>query len=339
MEKGLVSVVCVNWNGRDYIARTLRSVLDQRYRPIEVIVVDNKSDDDSVAIIREKFASVRLIENGKNAGWPAGLNLGIAASRGEYVVPINNDLWMEPGCVAEMVTAVEKDRRYGSCAAKVYLDKDKGVVEVAGVGIYVDGSSYARGRLRPRSEFEREEEVFCASDCCCLYKRQMLDEIGPYDDGFFLYAEETEMGWRYRLAGWTCIYTPKAVAYHEHSASSKGYSPMKAFHVERNRIWVAIRYFPPEMLLWHLPVFSVYRYLYQAFLACFGGRGALSKFRETHSMFYSMFLLVKVHLAAFRRLPYYLRLRYRTPRKVPWSEVRSLFRRFGCTTRELASYE
>lgn len=339
MKSGLVSVVCVNWNGEAYIERTLTSVLNQSYKPVEIIVVDNLSSDKSVNIIKTRFPQVRMIETGTNLGWPAGLNAGIEASSGEYVVPINNDLWMDDRCIEEMVLAVNKDPRFGSVASKVYLDKDKSLVEVAGVGVYLDGSSYARGRLEPKDHYNAEEEVFCASDCCCLYRKSMLDEIGPYDGRFFLYAEETEMGWRYQLAGWRCIYTPRAIAFHEHSASSKGYSPMKAFHVERNRIWVAVRYYPLWMVMFVVPWFSFYRYAYQVILSVRGKSGSLTRFRENYSVLACLRIIIKVHLAAFRHLPHYFMMRAKTPVRISAHARRDIFRKYGCSTKDLASYE
>ena len=108
-----------------------------------------------------------------------------------------------------------------------------------------DGLSIGRGRLEKGDRYDEEVEVFFASDCACLYRREMLEDIGLYDEDFFAYADETDMGWRARLAGWKCIYNPKAIVYHCHSASCRGNTLLlKPSLVERNRIWVAIKNFP-----------------------------------------------------------------------------------------------
>lgn len=339
MQKGLVSVICVNWNGEKYIRRTMDSLLEQTYAPVEIIVVDNNSADNSAKILKDHYPRVVLLAQERNLGWPAGLNAGIRACHGEYIAPLNNDLWMDRRCVEEMVGAINGAARYGSCAAKIYLDKDRKRIEAAGVGIYADGLSYARGRLQPSDGFEQEEEVFCASDCCCLYKREMLNDIGLYDERFFLYAEETEMGWRHQLAGWKCIYTPKAIAYHEHSASSGGFSVMKAFHVERNRIWVALRYFPATMLIFKVPVLAFYRYFRQVMLSVTGKGGTLAQFREQHSWLSCLSILMKAHWSAFLSFPHYIKLRGASPIRISRKEIRAIFKKYGCSAREAASYE
>ena len=337
MSEDLVSVVCVNWNGEKHIRRTIDSLLNQSYSALEIIIVDNNSKDNSVRLIKENYPQVILIENKINSGWPAGLNTGIKKSRGEYIVSLNNDAWLDKMCIGEMVRAVNKDKSYGSCAAKIYLDKDK--IEVAGVKIYIDGLSCARGRLQSQEKFEEEEEVFCASGCCGLYKKEMIDKIGLYEERFFLYGEDTEFGWRHQLAGWKCIYNPGAIVFHEHSASSGDYSHLKAFYVERNRIWVALIYYPVLTLIFKVPFFSIYRYLYQIILSLTKKEGSLAKFRENNSLFSGVIVLIKTYLSAFMGVPYCLKKRQQILKKNSNKKVEDLLGKYGCSTKEIASYE
>ncbi len=339
MRKGLVSVICVNWNGEAFIRRTIDSVLSQTYKPVEVIVVDNNSGDNSARLISEHYPQARLILKKENLGWGGGLNEGLKVCEGEYVVTLNNDLWMDARCVEEMVAAVNRDSRYGACASKVCLGGDGNLIDVAGVGIFADGMSYARGRLKPREMFDKEEEVFCASGCCSLIRKEVFDDVGLFDAAFFMYAEDTEIGWRHQKAGWRCIYAPRAVAFHAHSASAKDYSPMKAFYVERNRIWIALRHYPLGMLFLSVPWFAFCRYLWQITLCLGGKKGSLAKFREKHSLMASFGILMKAHLAAFRRALHHLRQRSASPVRISGRETRNILRRYGCTTREMASYE
>jgi len=338
MEKDLVSVICVNWNGGENIRRTMDSLFAQSYSPLEVIVVDNNSEDGSVDIIKNDYTQIILIENKTNLGWGGGLNTGIKKAQGKYIVTLNNDAWLDKNCIEEMVRVVTKDAAYGSCAAKIYL-RNKDLIEVAGVKIYTDGLSCARGRLQPGDEYGQEEEVFCASGCCGLFKKEMMDDIGLYEEGFFLYAEDTEFGWRHQLAGWRCVYNPKAVVYHAHSFSSGDYSYLKAFHVERNRIWVALKYYPVVMLMFKVPFFSVVRYLYQVFLSVIHKKGALSRFREESSLLKGLSILIKAHWSALLGSPYYIKQRRRILKRISTKNILTLFRKYGCSLKEIVSYE
>ena len=114
---------------------------------------------------------------------------------------------------------------------------------------------------------------------------------------------------------------------------------MKAFHVERNRIWVAVRYYPLWMVLFAVPWFSLYRYLYQIILSVGGKEGSLTRFRENYSLMACLGLLLKVHFSALAHLPHYFAMRSRTPVKISRRERREIFRKYGCSTREMAAYE
>ena len=193
--------------------------------------------------------------------------------------------------------------------------------------------------MQSADRYNEVEEVFCANDCCCLYRRGMLNEIGLYDPDFFIYADETDMGWRHQIAGWRCVYTPHAIAYHAHSKAAGSYSDFKAYHVERNRIYLCLKYFP----FWRLVAsffFAAYRYAYQVWLAR-TGQGSLAKYREGASMWQGLKVLIRAHLDALRMSPVMLRRRreYRSIRRVSNRDIQELFRRYGIPAREMASYE
>jgi GT2 family glycosyltransferase len=293
----LVSIVILNWNGELFLQNCLSSVTIQDYRPIEIILVDNGSTDNSLAMVRTDFPDVIIIETGKNVGFAAGNNIGILSVKGQYIVIFNNDAEMERTCVSEMVRAIEKDDRYGACASKILLKFEKGMIDAAGIAVCSDGLSIGRGRLEQGQLYDREEEVFFASGCCMLCKRDMLDDVrieeGYFDESFFMYADDTDLGWRARMRGWKTIYAPNAIAYHMHSASSESYSPLKAFFVERNRIWVLFTYFPWWMII-RGQIFTLMRYFYQAYGAL-SGKGAAGGFTKS----YSKFTLIKILFGAW----------------------------------------
>ena len=221
----------LNWNGSQVIEKCLTSIEGQTYHPLEIILVDNASTDGSVELIKNNFPNVKLIVNESNLGFGGGNNVGIRASQGRYIMILNNDTRLDPKCIEELKRCIEKDERFGACASKILLEDENNLIDAAGIVIYPDGLSIGRGRLERGDRYNEETEVFAGSGCACLYRREMLEDIGLYDEDFFAYADETDMGWRARLAGWKCIYNPKAVVYHCHSATAGKYSPFKAFHV------------------------------------------------------------------------------------------------------------
>jgi len=338
-ENPLISVVVLNWNGIKVLELCLNSLKSQTYRPLEIIVVDNASTDGSVDLIQERYPDIKLIVNGENLGFGGGNNVGIQASRGRYMMMLNNDTRLDPGCIEELKRAIEKESHYGACASKILLEYEDDLIDAAGIVVCPDGLSIGRGRLEKGNQYDEEVEVFFASDCACLYRREMLEDIGLYDEDFFAYADETDMGWRAQLAGWKCIYNPKATVYHFHSASSGTYSPFKAFLVERNRIWVAVKNFPISLLLFG-QFYTFWRYFLQAYGA-FTGKGAAGRFTSDFSKMELVKVLVKVYLSLWEQFPLMLKKRREIQRKKRISnrEMYQLIERFGISAKEIALRE
>jgi GT2 family glycosyltransferase len=335
----LISVIVLNWNGIQYLKSCLDALATQTYSPREVIVVDNGSTDGSAEWVRTHFPPVKLIENGKNLGFGGGNNVGIRASQGKYVMILNNDTRLDSFCVGALKESIEKDEKYGACASKILLQEGGDRIDAAGIAICPDGLSIGRGRLERSVLYDRETEVFFASGCACLYRREMLEDIGLFDEDFFAYAEDTDMGWRARLAGWKCIYSPRAVVFHLHSASSGTYSHLKAYLVERNRIWVAIKNFPVPLLIFG-QFFTLWRYLWQAYGA-FTGKGAAGRFTSEFSKLDLLKILVKVYLSIWKSFPQLLGKRkvIQRRKRIPDREVYRLLREFGMSAREIALKE
>ena len=308
-ERPHVSVIVVNWNGLAYLPECLESLARQSYAALEIVVVDNGSTDGSVEYLRAQHApSVRLVESPANTGFAGGNNLGIRASKGAYVALINNDAAAAPGWVEALVAAAEADPRVGMCASRIYVWDQPGIIDGAGLLVSGDGIGRGRGRLEADcAEFEREEEALLPSGCAALYRRAMLDEIGLFDEDFFAYCEDTDLGLRGRIAGWRCRYVPGAVVRHRYSGSTAPHSPFKAFQVERNRIWVVVKCFPPSLVATSC-VYTLVRYALQLGAAV-SGRGAAARLAERQSPVAVAVILLRAWWAALARLPEMLRRR------------------------------
>jgi GT2 family glycosyltransferase len=338
-ETPLISVVVLNWNGIQTIEKCLNSLYEQTYKPLEILVVDNGSTDGSPDLIRENFPEVKLIINEKNLGFGGGNNIGIRASNGKYIMMLNNDTRLDPKCIEELKKSIEKDNRYGACASKILLEYEDNLIDAAGIVVCPDGLSIGRGRLENGDKYNEETEVFFASDCACLYRREMLNDIGLYDEEFFAYADETDMGWRAQLAGWKCIYNPKAIVFHFHSASSGSYSSFKAFLVERNRIWVAVKNFPISLIIYG-QFYTIWRYVLQAYGAI-TGKGAAGRFTKNSSKVELIKILVKVYLSLWKQLPIMLSKRkiIQKKKRISNHEIYKLIKRFGISAKEIALRE
>jgi GT2 family glycosyltransferase len=222
-------------------------------------------------------------------------------------------------------------------ACKIYLQGHSKIIDNVGHLMYRDGLNRGRGRLEAdRGQYEKIEEVFFPSGCAALYRREMLEEVGLFDEDFFAYGDDTDLGLKGRLAGWKCLYVPRAVVHHRYSRSSGAYSALKAFYVERNRVWIAVKFFPLSLLLVS-PFFTFLRFALQGYGAL-AGRGAAGRFSEAYSPAKLLQILLKAYLAAFRGLPGMWKKRREIQRRtrVSEGEIRDWFRRFGMSAREIS---
>src|SRR4030042_683779 len=179
-ENSLISVVVLNWNGVKVLEKCLKSLMLQTFRPLETIVVDNASTDGSVDFIKNRYPNIKLIVNERNLGFGGGNNVGILSSEGRYIMMLNNDTRLDPKCIEELKGSLEKDRRYGACASKILLEYEDNLIDAAGIVVCPDGLSIGRGRLEKGDRYDEEVEVFFASGCAGLYRKQMLDDIGLF---------------------------------------------------------------------------------------------------------------------------------------------------------------
>lgn len=246
----------------------------QTWRQFEVIVIDNSGK----GLVRRNggLEGVRVIENARNAGFGTAINQGIQASAARYVATLNDDAVAHPRWLEALVCALERRPDAGMCASQVRLFGEPRL-DSAGMLVAFDGSSKQRGQGRPPEDFPVSEEVLFPSGSAALYRRAMLDDIGGFDDHFFLYCEDTDLGLRARWRGWKCLYAPEAVVEHHYSHSAGGASPLKAYYVERNRLFVVAKNFPARMAA-AAPFISLARYGWHL-RYILEGRGSAARFR------------------------------------------------------------
>ena len=332
------SAVIVNHNGRGYVEEAVQSLLDQDV-PLEVWVVDNGSTDGSDVDLARRFgAAIRLIRAGRNLGFGAGNNLAIQQQAGgRHVLLLNSDAVAAPSFAREMIAAAEADPQVGMVAARVLDYARRDVIDTAGHLLYPDGLNRGRGRLElDRGQYDACRTALFPSGAAALYRRAMLDEIGLFDETFFLYGDDAELGLRGRLAGWRCAFAPRAVAYHHYSRTVGPHSSLKAFYVERNRVLVLVKLFPARHVL-ASPAYTAARLGLQTW-GVLTGQGAAARLAERRSLPHLFALTVRAYASALRALPAALRSRRRLRplRRLSTSGFRALLAEFRLTAREAA---
>lgn len=228
----------------------MQALAEQTYPDFETIVVDNASSDGSVAWLREHWPDVRIVQMDDNVGFPGAVNAGITASRSDYVVLLNNDTKATPDWLNRLIGAMEEAPDYGWGSSKLLRFDQPEVIDSAGhvYSVWV-GAARQIGEGEPATEYTRPRRIFGATASASVYRRQVFDDIGLFDDTFFLIHEDTDVDLRANMAGYRCLYVPDAVIYHKRGAS---YEVAREIHLSgvRNRIW-ATRSLPIGVLfLW-----------------------------------------------------------------------------------------
>jgi len=254
-----VSVIVLNWNGKRYLEECFLSLLAQTRPPDEIILVDNGSSDGSVEFVAERFPEVKVIRNGENLGFAEGNNVAIRIAQGDYIVTLNNDTRADPHWLEELVRAAEGDRRVGMYASKMLFYYHAGIINSTGIRIDKAGIAWDRLGGERDDGLETEPiEVFGPCAGAALYHREMLEDVGLFDEDFFCYHEDVDLAWRARLRGWRCIYNPRAVVHHIHSGTGMEGTPFKNRLLGRNKIWTMVKNYPAPQLFIFLPLIIFY---------------------------------------------------------------------------------
>ncbi len=318
-----ISVIIANLDGERYLPDCLRSLAGQTFRDFEVIVVDNGSTDGSLDLLKKDFPWVKVIALETNTGFARANNIGFERSSSEYVATINNDTIAAPGWLQALYEAAESDRSIGMVASKIFLGREGSVIDSAGMLIYPDGMSRQRGHGEiDKGQFDGIVEVLFPSACAALYRREMLRETGYFDEDFFSYCEDSDLGLRGRLAGWRAVLVPRATVRHLYSGTGGKYSGFKAFHVERNHLWVLLKNMPSWYIL-TLPFYTFWRYIVQIY-GLFSGKGSVARLAENAPMSHLAVVVIRAYLGAVMGSRRTLR-----KRKKIWREKRVDLKEYG----------
>jgi GT2 family glycosyltransferase len=270
-----VSIVIVTWNGRRYLDECLSAVAGQEGVRAETILVDNASTDGTVAYVQARYPWVRVVALDENRGFAGGNNAGAREARGRFLALLNNDAVPERDWLRALLRGLDERERIALVTSRIVYAHDPGVIDSAGDGFLLWGGAFKRHHGRPAQEAGESAEVFGVCGAACLMPRRVFEELGGFDEDFFISHEDVDLSYRARLLGYRCRYVADASVRHHGSASIGRASGFAVFHGQRNLEWVYFKDTPRWLLLRTLPGHVIY-----TVAACvhFARTGALGPF-------------------------------------------------------------
>ncbi len=235
-KKKLVSVIIVTWNSERFIDDCLASVVGQTYPSLETIVVDNASEDATVRKIKEGFPEFEVIENSKNLGYCRANNQAIKQAKGEYILFMNSDVILEGNYIEQAMKGFEQDEKIGMVSGKI-LRFDRETIDSTGQFLAKSRKTLERGYgMKDDEEYNHEGIIFSVSGALAFYRKTMIEEIAYpntelFDEDFFAFHEDIDVGWRGNIQGWKGYYVPGARAYHYRGGTGKDAPRKRRFQI------------------------------------------------------------------------------------------------------------
>jgi GT2 family glycosyltransferase len=249
-----VDVSVVSWNSWGLLKQNLPALIAQDYPLYRVVVVDNASADASASAVEEHFPEVTVIRNARNDGFGAANNRCFEQSRSKYVAALNPDARPEAGWLRALVNALEEHPHAALATSKVLLASDPRRVNACGTSVHLSGISSCRGLESDQGDYLVSETVAAASGAAFVARRDVLEEIGGFDERFFMYMEDIELSMRARRAGYDVVLAPRSRVLHEYQLSVPAW---KFYYLERNRLFMLVNIFRLRTLIVLMPALLV----------------------------------------------------------------------------------
>lgn len=269
-----ITIVIVNWNGGKMLAECLRSLEKQTIQPTRVLVVDNASSDDSLTGIGKLADNVTVLRMNTNLGFAVGNNHALAECDTEFVALLNPDAFPEPDWLERLLAAARAHPEVVAFGSRQLCHGDPEVLDGIGDIYHMSGLAWReRYGMRQQTQDLVAREIFSPCAAAALYQRRALIDIGGFDEDFFCYLEDVDLGFRLCLTGHKAMYVPDAVVHHVGSASTRGqWSDFAVYHGFRNPVWVFIKNMP-GVLFWLLLPLHIALNLASIFLFSVRGQG------------------------------------------------------------------
>lgn len=250
----LISVIIVNYNGGSYLQEAVQSLSRQTFRDFELILADNASTDGSMDGLQlDALPEVHLIRNEDNLGFAVANNRAAATAKGKWIVLLNPDCSVTEDWLASLVNAAQTHPDCKTFTSAQYNLDDKTLLDGTGDAYFICGFPWRGGFGRPASELPESGWCFSACGAGAMYDRELFQMQGGFDERFFCYCEDVDLGFRLQLLGHDCRFVREAVIYHAGSGISGRESPFTTYHGTRNRVWTYVKNMPLPLLIMTLP--------------------------------------------------------------------------------------
>ena len=273
----LVSIVIVTWNSKKYLDDCLNHLLKQSFQDFEVILVDNGSEDGTLDGVEKKYPSLDLYTKklNTNLGFAAANNIGARLARGRWLALLNTDAFPSPNWLSNLIRATEERPAFSSFSSRQIKAGDTHLLDGAGDAYHISGFAWKRYLDYPIDSYGREtEEVFSPCAAAAMYLREAFLEVGGFDENFFSYYEDVDLGFRLRLAGYRVLYVADAEVRHVGSGALGIHSDFAFYHSHRNLVWIFFANMPSPYFWLYLPV-SIMTNIVYLFYYTLKGRGPI----------------------------------------------------------------
>lgn len=269
-----VSVIIVTWNSAKTLPRCLEALTAQSFRDFEVVVVDNGSTDGCTDALETRYPALdlTLLQLEKNRGYAAGNNIAAKISKGAWLALLNADAFPEPGWLTCLMNAAERLPAFSTFSSRLIMADDPRRLDGEGDVYHVSGLAWRRNHGKASDIPSVEEEVFSACGAAALFRKEIFLQADGFDERYFAYNEDVDLGFRLRLLGHRCMYVPSARVNHVGSASTSRRSNTSIYYGHRNLVWTFFKNMPAGLLLLFLPSHLIMTLLYLVYYS-FSGKG------------------------------------------------------------------
>lgn len=240
-----LSIIIPNYNGKKYIKTCIDSLYNQTIKFYEIIIIDNNSQDGSYDYIEKEYPNVKPIKLEKNYGFSKAVNEGIKASKGEFVILLNNDTEVKGDWLEKLLNCIEKDEKIFSCCSKMIRYNEKEKIDDAGDEYTVLGWAHKCGDGANIDKYSKDRQIFSSCAGAAIYRKEVFNEIGYFDENFFAYLEDVDVSYRANIYGYKNIYCSGAKVYHIGSGTTGSrYNAFKVRLSVRNNIYLIYKNMP-----------------------------------------------------------------------------------------------
>lgn len=257
--KDLVSIIILNWNGIADTKECLASLNNITYKNYEIIIVDNGSKDNSITELKKLQArnnKIKLLQNRKNLGFAGGNNVGYKAAKGSFILFLNNDTIVSKNFLTVLVNKINTSDKIGAVQPKILNYSEKNIIDSIGSYLINTGFLYHFGHnKKDNGKYNKESKIFTMKGACMLFKREVLEKVGIFDDKYFAYFEETDLCQRTWIAGYSIWYVPDSEICHKGGQTAKHLpSAFVNYHSYKNRIYTYLKNFDPSTIIRVVPL-------------------------------------------------------------------------------------